>query len=188
MDREENRREDADALASAGVAVHATHITSVAVVASELRVVRSLLGLAADSDPPAVEHQPGRADPDHARAPATWATAFVAIWRRPWMTCNGSTYGSSMLASIGVHNVFAASADAYPTVTLADVAERRPDLVLLPSEPYPFGLRHVAEIREAMPADVRLINGQDLFWWGARTPGARDRLARALASQVVSGE
>ena len=73
--------------------------------------------------------------------------AFVPIWRRPWMTLNADTYGSSVLAALGVDNVFADDPDRYPTTTLDDAAARRPDLVLAPSEPYPFQARHVAELR-----------------------------------------
>jgi hypothetical protein len=97
------------------------------------------------------------------------------------MTCNGRTYGSSLLASIGVTNVFADAFETYPTVTFPEIAARRPHLILLPSEPYPFRQRHVAEVLEAMPAaDARLIDGQDLFWWGSRTTEARRRLAQVL--------
>ena len=38
--------------------------------------------------------------------------------------------------------------------------------------------RHVAELSEVAP--VRLVDGQDLFWWGVRTPAALARLAAAL--------
>ena len=35
---------------------------------------------------------------------------------------------------------------------------------------------------EAIPdAEVAIVDGQDLFWWGIRTPGAADRLAGALS-------
>src|SRR5690606_39953468 len=44
--------------------------------------------------------------------------AFVPIWKRPWMTLSGGTYGSSLLAAIGVHNVYADAEERYPTVTL----------------------------------------------------------------------
>jgi hypothetical protein len=76
--------------------------------------------------------------------------------------------------------VFADSATAYPEVSLDDVRARRPDLVILPSEPYPFAQRHVGELASAAD-DVRLIDGRDLFWWGVRTAGALDRLRIALA-------
>ena len=95
------------------------------------------------------------------------------------MTLNADTYGSSVLAALGVENVFAADPARYPTTTLAAAAERHPDLVLAPSEPYPFRSRHLEELR-AVAADGRLVDGQDLFWWGVRTPAALDRLAQAI--------
>ena len=96
------------------------------------------------------------------------------------MTLNADTYGSSVLAAVGLTNVYAGAADRYPTIELDDAAARRPDLVLAPSEPYPFRERHVAEL-QAVAADVRLVDGRDLFWWGARTR-ARERLAGVVAA------
>jgi hypothetical protein len=67
-------------------------------------------------------------------------------------------------------------------VTLDDVAERRPELVLLPSEPYAFAARHRAEVEAAVPGSgVRFVDGRDLFWWGIRTPDAAARLSAALS-------
>jgi hypothetical protein len=76
-------------------------------------------------------------------------------------------------------NVFADAADRYPTVTLDEARARRPDVVLAPSEPYPFGERHVPLLADVAP--VVLVDGQDLFWWGARTVAAADRLRAQLA-------
>jgi ABC-type Fe3+-hydroxamate transport system substrate-binding protein len=97
------------------------------------------------------------------------------------MTLNADTYGSSVLAALGIDNVFADDTPRYPETTLDEVVRRRPDLVLAPSEPYPFGPRHVAEL-ETMAADVRLVDGQDLFWWGVRTPAALERLAQSIGA------
>jgi ABC-type Fe3+-hydroxamate transport system substrate-binding protein len=95
------------------------------------------------------------------------------------MTMNGDTYGSSVLAALGVSNVCNGASERYPTVTLADVAALRPDVVLAPSEPYPFKARHAPELRSVAP-DVVFVDGQDLFWWGVRTPAALERLAQAI--------
>ena len=92
---------------------------------------------------------------------------------------SGGTYGSSLLAAAGVHNVFAAARDRYPTVTLDEARAAGPDVVLAPSEPYPFAARHVPQLEEVAP--VVLIDGQDLFWWGTRTPGALARLREQAA-------
>jgi hypothetical protein len=111
-----------------------------------------------------------------------WCAAFVAIWRRPWMSLARDTYGSSVLDLLGVDNIYATAADRYPAVTLDDVAARAPEIVLLPSEPYVFGARHVVEIEAAVPGTrVLLVDGRDLFWWGVRTPAAVDRLRTAIS-------
>jgi ABC-type Fe3+-hydroxamate transport system substrate-binding protein len=166
---EENRREDAEALARAGVATAALSIDSVEDVAPSLRMLAGLVGVA----PGVVEDVP-------VRAPAGEADvrAFVPVWKRPWMSLAGGTYGSSVLAAIGVDNVFADSPERYPEVTLAEARAREPDVVLAPSEPYPFSERHVPVLEEVAP--VVLVDGQDLFWWGSRTPAALGRLRAAL--------
>ena len=43
-----------------------------------------------------------------------WYDAFVAVWRRPWMSLASDTYGSSLLDLLGVSNVFADSLRALP--------------------------------------------------------------------------
>ena len=106
-----------------------------------------------------------------------WYDAFVAVWRRPWMSLASDTYGSSLLDVLGVNNVFADSLERYPEVTLAEVAARAPNLILLPSEPYEFGPEHAREIeREVTGVPIAFVDGRDLFWWGIRTPPAADRL------------
>jgi len=165
---EENRREDADALTEAGVATAALSIDGVADVAPALRMLAGLVGV----DPDGVE------EADTTAAVGERLRAFVPVWKRPWMSLAGGTYGSSLLASVGVDNVFADADDRYPTVTLEDARARRPDVVLAPSEPYPFRERHVPLLAEVAP--VVLVDGQDLFWWGVRTPAAAERLRRQL--------
>jgi ABC-type Fe3+-hydroxamate transport system substrate-binding protein len=165
---EENRREDADALTEAGVATAALSIDGVADVAPALRMLAGLVGV----DPSGV------LDLDGAAPVGERLRAFVPVWKRPWMSLAGGTYGSSLLASIGVDNVFADADDRYPTVTLEEARSRRPDVVLAPSEPYPFRERHVPVLAEVAP--VVLVDGQDLFWWGVRTPAAAARLTRQL--------
>jgi ABC-type Fe3+-hydroxamate transport system substrate-binding protein len=168
VEREENRREDAEALVAAGLAVHVMHVTALTDVGPQLA------GLAAAVGAPAPTLDLGQADPP-------WTTAFVPIWRRPWMTINHGTYGSTLLAHLGVGNVFAGDDATYPTVALDDAAARDPALVLLPSEPYSFRQRHVDELTAALPrARVLHVDGQDLFWWGSRTPAAARRLRAAL--------
>jgi len=169
VDREENRREDAEAISAAGLSLHVTHVTSLADVEPMLVALAEAVG----APPPAPVALT-------ALVPAPRRRAFVPIWRRPWMTLNADTYGSSVLVALGVDNVFAGRADRYPTVELAEATALAPDLVILPSEPYPFTERHIGDVTE-VATDVRLVDGGDLFWWGVRTQGALARLAHSLA-------
>jgi len=171
LDREENRLDDHDALVAAGVPVVVTDVTD---VAGGLAVVDQLADACVVSAP------------ERRVLPAATvdrrAQAFVPIWRRPWMTISVNTYGAAVLRHVGIDLVDLDTPGAYPTVTLDQVAASQPDLVLVPSEPYEFGDEHIGEITAVMP-DVRIvrIDGQDLFWWGIRTPAAISRLAAALA-------
>lgn len=171
MDREENRLEDHDALVRAGLRVQVSDVRSVDDALDLVVALASSTG-ASPLSLPTVE----RVDPPVSE------TAFVPIWRRPWMSIARATYGGSVLRRLGVELVTGDSELAYPTVELVEIARRDPSLVLVPSEPYAFGPKHLAELRAAIPA-ARLIeiDGQDLFWWGIRTPAALRRLASALA-------
>ncbi len=170
MDREENRIEDHGALIEHGLSVFVSDVRSVA----DALVVVDELAAAAGMDPGACEPIPARFDGDR-------RLAFVPIWRRPWMSMNAQTYGASVLDHLGIDLVTASSPDAYPTVDLDDIATAGPDLVLVPSEPYEFTDAHLDELRDLLPtAIVVRVDGQDLFWWGIRTPAALHRLADLL--------
>jgi hypothetical protein len=129
--------------------------------------------------------------------------AFVPIWMDPLMTLNADTFGSDVLAAVGIGNAFddrlrlyplaadlgkAAAADPrgrdqrYPRVTTEEVAARRPDLVLLPDEPHAFSPADRASLAAAVAAPQVEVSGRDLFWYGAWTIEALPRLRAAAAS------
>ena len=129
--------------------------------------------------------------------------AFIPIWNNPLMTLNADTFGSDVLVQCGISNVFgqrlrlyplaadlgkAAPQDAsgrdvrYPRISLFEVKERAPELVILPDEPYAFGDADVQMFRDALPnARIVKVSGKDLFWYGAWTIDAIDRLEKELA-------
>ena len=132
------------------------------------------------------------------------ADAFVPIWMDPLMTVNADTFISDALALAGGRNVFAdrerryplqadlGSAEPrpagdrdtrYPRVTLEEVAQRAPRIVLLPDEPHPFGEADAAALRSALPAArVAFCSGRDLSWYGARSVDGIGRLRMQLAA------
>jgi ABC-type Fe3+-hydroxamate transport system substrate-binding protein len=168
---EENRVQDAAALEGAGLELHSMSPRSVEDVGPAVHALADVIGA----------RTPAPFDTWDAWLDATRHNisqrAFIAIWRRPWMSLAGDTYGSSLLQHLGSANVFADATERYPEVALAEVARRAPDVVLLPSEPYVFNEQHADEIRAAIPgAAIEFVDGRDLFWWGIRTPQAATRL------------
>ncbi len=91
-----------------------------------------------------------------------------AIWRDPWMWAGGDTFIDEMLCRCGWQNVLHETA-RYPEVTLAELAALKPDRILLSSEPYPFGEKHLAEVTAALPeASAALVDGELFSWYGSR--------------------
>ena len=167
VDREENRRDDAATLVARGIQVVDLHVTSLETAVSETSRLAGIVGVGWKSD--TIESQSIR------------ARAFVPIWRRPWMTFNRATYGASILRSVGIDVSHAEASVTYPEVDPDELGKINADLALLPTEPYAFAERHIAEVTELTGiADVRIIDGRDLFWWGVRTESARERLASRL--------
>lgn len=169
MDVEENRREDAHALEAAGIRVLALHVDSIGGLNRQMERLSTAVGTG--DSPLAIP----MVEPMLCRA-------VVPIWRRPWMTIGPRTYGSTLLASIGVENAFVSADTSYPEVTLAGMAAKTPDVVLVPSEPYGFTDDHLAELSAVAP--TLRVDGQDLFWWGVRTPSAIMRLHDSISEFI----
>lgn len=130
--------------------------------------------------------------------------AFAPIWMDPLMTMNADTFGADVLAAVGIGNAFddrlrlyplaadlgkAAAADPagrdqrYPRVSLAEVAARQPDLVVLADEPHAFGADDRAALAAALPGVAQVdVSGRDLFWYGAWTIEALPRLRATAAA------
>jgi ABC-type Fe3+-hydroxamate transport system substrate-binding protein len=176
---EENRLEDAEALRATGLALHSMSPRSVADIGPAVRALAGAVGASVPAPFDAWDDWLAAS-----RMPAR-VRAFVPIWRRPWMSLAADTYGSSLLELLGVVNVFADADDRYPEVSLRAVADRHPDVALLPSEPYAFREAHAEVLRgELEEVAVIFVDGRDLFWWGTRTPAATARL-HAVAEEIV---
>ncbi len=103
---------------------------------------------------------------------------FYAIWREPYMTVGPGTYVHDVLTVCGAANVFGNADTRYPTVSLDDVAARRPSVILLPDEPFRFravhrrdfeGYRDVPAVRDGR---VLLVDGKPFTWHGPRLADA----------------
>jgi ABC-type Fe3+-hydroxamate transport system substrate-binding protein len=198
--QEENTRSDLEALAQRGVRVYVAFPRRVADGLAHLARLARLLGV--EGAPAARDLLKRGYDElraaEQARTASSAVRTFCPIWMDPLMTIHGDTFISDMLDLCGASNVFAdrsrryplaadlgraaplpparvAGRDVrYPRVTLEEVVDRAPDLVLLPDEPHPFTEADAGVFRSlAIPAARRdavvPMSGKDLCWYGARS-------------------
>jgi ABC-type Fe3+-hydroxamate transport system substrate-binding protein len=91
------------------------------------------------------------------------------IWRKPYMVAGANTFINDMLQRCGFSNVFANEKERYPQVDLSFLASKKPDVILLSSEPYPFAEKHFLELEAVCPkAKIILVDGELFSWYGSR--------------------
>lgn len=184
--REENREEDVAALRAADVPVYVGDVRTAAQVREEIERVARLLGAVSLQQTRAIED--ALEEHEHLNRVRPAVRVACLIWRNPFMAAGGDTYIGDLLRAAGGVNVFEEreGGERYPRVTLGELAEASPEVILLPSEPYRFGKRHREELlaQQGIPAAragrVELCDGQMLTWWGVRTAGAVREVASLL--------
>lgn len=170
---EENRAPDLAALRAAGVEVLVTEIRDLPQALRELdRVLVGALGLARPGWLTDAEAAWTRVEP------VGELTAFVPVWRRPWMVLGRDTFAGDLLARLGVRNAYAGHAERYPRIPLEELAAGGCDLVVLPDEPYRFTAEDGPEAFPGLPA--ALLSGRHLTWYGPSLAEAPAVLAQAL--------
>ena len=104
------------------------------------------------------------------------------------MTVGPRTYIADLLRCVGgsPHSKkIRVRASDYPATDEDAILASRPDVLILPDEPYRFSERDAAFWRERLPATCRvvLVPGDDWCWHGVRTLRGLEAAA-ALASAV----
>jgi ABC-type Fe3+-hydroxamate transport system substrate-binding protein len=183
LNEEENRVEDADELADAGVLIHTSFPRDVQGTADMVRSIGRALHrrLEAKAIADDIEARAARVR-SSARGKREVSFAYL-IWRKPWMAVNGDTFAHALLAQAGGRNVFADRSERYPEIEPDDLERARPDVVLLGTEPYPFHNKHIEELAEAtrIPSErFQIADGEYLSWHGSRTPAGIDYAERLI--------
>ncbi len=182
---EENRPPDIERLEAAGLDVLALFPRSLEDVAALYSDLELLFG----ASPIVLESRQALAAARE-RA-ATFRTALTAdragggpraltlIWKRPWMAAGSETYIHAIMEELGLVNA-GAGRRAYFEVSEAEMAAMNLDLILLPDEPYRFGAKDAAALTAAGlgpgPEGHILLDGEDLCWYGSRSPRALEAL------------
>lgn len=176
--KEENRRTDVERLRAAGIPVWVTVTETVpAALASLRRLFVDALGW---GEPAWLEHCRARWD---VPIPPVRSRVAIPIWRDPWMVVGRNTFTGDLAARLGLVNVFSDHPDRYPHVTLAEVSARRPEVVLLPDEPYLFTSDDGPEAFPDVPC--ALVEGRALTWYGPSLLTAAGTVAAALGWESI---
>ena len=96
------------------------------------------------------------------------------IWRNPWMVAASNTFINHLLELNKFDNVYA-NVKRYPEVNIKDILKKKPELILLSSEPFPFKEKHITEIKEHTSNSTPiLVDGEYFSWYGSRLLKAFD--------------
>jgi ABC-type Fe3+-hydroxamate transport system substrate-binding protein len=171
---EENVREHVETLRGWGIAVWVTYPRTVAGGLAMIRELGEVTGTAERAAALLADLEPLHARVRAATAERRPVPVFYPIWRRPWMTINADTYVHDLLAVCGAANVFADAPARYPTVTLDEMAARRPEVIVLPDEPFRFRRAHLADfapygdVPAVRDGRIHLVDGKPFSWHGPR--------------------
>lgn len=185
VNQEENRLEDVQVLRDAGIGVHVTFPKRVADVAPMVRGVAAAVGRGERGEEIAAEVEAAEAEARAQVADRPPVPFAVLVWREPWIAAGASTFLSDILVTAGGVNVVEGGEDSlrYPEVTPEDLSALGPRRVLLPSEPFPFGIRHRDELVRRTrigPSTFLRCDGELLTWHGFRTAAGLRAAARWL--------
>lgn len=206
---EENRKQDVEALRTAGIPVWVSMPTKAADV---FTLLWNIMYLFDETSMVArvrlIEQIYDRlTNMLNARGDAL-PTVFVPIWYDPLMTANQDTYLHDLLLVCGGMNVFAErqrqfplQADLgqedsqrdlaegrdtrYPRISLEELVSAQPDVILLPSEPFQFTEEHLPifqqlDVPAATNNRIHLVDGSWLTWHGTRLAYALNDLPSLL--------
>jgi ABC-type Fe3+-hydroxamate transport system substrate-binding protein len=182
--KEENTRENIEGLRAAGVPVF---VGAPETVEDAVKMLGELAERVGAPKAPAeavlgpIERTYNRlreAEPERARR------VFVPIWKEPYMSVGSDTYVHDVLKTCGGENVCGDST-RYPVVSLEEIEDLEPEVVLLPDEPYPFSAEDLPEfyaldIPAAREDRIHLVDGKLLTWYGPRMASSLAQLAALL--------
>ena len=166
VNAEENRREDAEALA-AEYPIDVSFPKRASEVPEILRHFGRRTGRSSEGESWAVRIE--EALSLFPSFPAPVRVAYL-IWKDPFMTIGDETYIADLLRLGGGVNALGGKRQDYPAVSEGEIADSKPAILLLPDEPYRFREADRRFWSSKLPdTDVRLVSGDDFSWHGVRT-------------------
>ncbi len=110
--------------------------------------------------------------------------ASYVVWKDPLMIAGQDTYIHDVMRWWGIHNIGEKwHTGRYPQPSPQEWQKTNADWLLLPSEPYPFGEKHLSEF-SGHPGKPLLVDGEAFSWYGSRMLHAAAYLTDLSQSMV----
>ena len=178
---DENRKEDADALAGFVPNLIVAHPLAPLDNLALYRLIGGIFGREPEADSLCRRFEEVHAGLRAAAESFQPQRVLYLIWKKPWITVSRDTYISRTLELVRWSSVPALSVDRYPRIDLDAPVLDGVDIVLLSSEPFMFREKHLEEMR-SIPGlrhkKVALIDGEMTSWYGSRAIRGLDYLQR----------
>ena len=191
MDKEENPKEVYDLLKQNNIHVFVSEVTCPTHVPEMLESLGRELNLIVQAETLA---QTCRSALERTlNAQKMWRTAPL-IWHEPLMAVGPNRYSGALLSHVGFEVIdFEPDGNGYPEVSPNLMAAKGIELLLLTSEPHKFTMAEGESLIESMKHEniishYRLINGEDLTWFGSRTVEALDNFSRLFQTLEMSNQ
>ncbi|MFN8397273.1 MAG: helical backbone metal receptor [Bacteroidia bacterium] len=138
--------------------------------------------------------------PAAARAIATQVTASLEgiqplprpvsclymIWKNPWMAAGTDTFINSVLKKCGFDNLALAESGRYRVLDEEIFQQKKPEIVLLSSEPFPFKSTHIADLQKILPdSRIVLVDGEMFSWYGSHLVGVENYINLLLYDKAA---
>lgn len=91
---------------------------------------------------------------------------FCPVWKNPWISINKDTFASSIIEYCGGENITSNYSERYPKIEVKSLIELKPDVILLPDEPYNFQEEDKLELKNLFQKNtpkIEIIDGT--FHW-----------------------
>ncbi len=100
------------------------------------------------------------------------------IWTKPWMVAGGNNYINTILKLNKFENIFETAPDRYLEVYIEYLTDLnptlKPEIILLPSEPFSFNEEHVEKLKKYIDCQFIFVDGEMFSWYGSRLLNALD--------------
>ena len=167
-DIDENRREAVEAIMEFVPHVVVVHPQTVADNLALYALIGGIFRCGGEAARLAEEFSTAREELAAVSATLPREAVLYPIWREPWMTVRCDTYISSMLAAAGWDTLPAEAPARFPQFAWDSPWLNGVARVLLPSEPYAFSVRDMAEVAALAQRPVTRIDGEMVSWYGSR--------------------